>query len=198
VLTVGLTGGIGAGKSEVTRMLADLGAIVVDADHLAREALAPGSAGLAQVVDSFGAGVLADDGQLDRARLADLVFQDDGARRRLEEIVHPIVASRAGDLLAAAPPGSVVVHDVPLLVEKDLAGGYDLVVVVEAPEELRLRRVVASRGLSPDAVRARMAAQASPESRLAVADVVIDNSGSLEDLQAQVGELWTEITSRLA
>ncbi len=198
MLTVGLTGGIGAGKSEVTRMLADLGAIVVDADHLAREALAPGSAGLAQVVDSFGAGVLADDGQLDRARLADLVFQDDGARRRLEEIVHPIVASRAGDLLAAAPPGSVVVHDVPLLVEKDLAGGYDLVVVVEAPEELRLRRVVASRGLSPDAVRARMAAQASPESRLAVADVVIDNSGSLEDLQAQVGELWTEITSRLA
>jgi len=198
VLTVGLTGGIGAGKSEVTRMLADLGAIVVDADHLAREALAPGSAGLAQVVDSFGAGVLADDGQLHRARLADLVFQDDGARRRLEEIVHPIVASRAGDLLAAAPPGSVVVHDVPLLVEKDLAGGYDLVVVVEAPEELRLRRVVASRGLSPDAVRARMAAQASPESRLAVADVVIDNSGSLEDLQAQVGELWTEITSRLA
>lgn len=198
MLTVGLTGGIGAGKSEVTRMLADLGAIVVDADRLAHEALASGSAGLAQVVASFGPGVLADDGQLDRARLADLVFQDDGARRRLEEIVHPIVAARAGDLLAAAPPGSVVVHDVPLLVEKDLAGGYDLVVVVEAPEELRLRRVVASRGLSPDAVRARMAAQASPESRLAVADVVIDNSGSLEDLQAQVGELWTEITSRLA
>jgi len=198
VFTVGLTGGIGSGKSEVCRMLAELGAVVVDADRLAHEALAPGAPGLGHVVEAFGRAVLAADGGLDRGALAELVFRDPAARRRLEAIVHPIVADRSAQLLAAAAPDAIVVHDVPLLVERDLAGGYDLVVVVDAPEAVRLRRVVAARGLSPDDVKARMAAQASREHRLAVADVVLDNSGTLADLRAQVGELWSEITSRLA
>lgn len=198
MLTVGLTGGIGAGKGEVARTLAGYGAVVVDADQLAREALAPGTPGLAQVVAQFGSGVLAADGSLDRARLADVVFGDDAALARLEAIVHPVVGARAAELIAAAPDDAVVVYDVPLLAEKGLAGAYDLVVVVEAPAEVRVRRVVAARGMRPDDVRARIAAQASDEQRAAVADVVLDNSGTREELEAQVGELWAEILARLS
>ncbi|MCU0266637.1 MAG: dephospho-CoA kinase [Actinomycetia bacterium] len=198
MLTVGLTGGIGAGKGEVARMLAAYGAVVVDADALAREALAPGSPGLAEVAAEFGPDVLAADGSLDRARLADVVFGDDAALARLEAIVHPTVGARSAELIAAAPEDAVVVYDVPLLVEKGLAGAYDLVVVVEAPEEVRVARVVEGRGMRLEDVRARVAAQASADERAAVADVVLDNSGTLDELEAQVGELWSEITARLA
>lgn len=198
MLTVGLTGGIGAGKGEVARLLAGYGAVVVDADALAREALAPGTPGLAQVVEEFGEGVLAADGSLDRARLADVVFGDDAARARLEAIVHPTVGARAAELIAAAPEDAVVVYDVPLLAEKGLAGAYDLVVVVEAPADVRVRRVVEARAMRAADVRARIAAQATAEQRAAVADVVLDNSGTREELEAQVGELWAEILARLS
>lgn len=198
MLTVGLTGGIGSGKSEVARMLAGYGAVVVDADALARDALAPGTRGLAQVVEEFGTDVLAADGSLDRARLAERVFGDDAARARLEAIVHPVVGARSAELIAAAPADAVVVYDVPLLAEKGLADAYDLVVVVEAPKEVRVQRVVQARGMRADDVRARIAAQATPEQRAAVADVVLDNGGTRDELEAQVGELWAEILSRLS
>lgn len=195
---VGLTGGIGSGKSEVARLLAAYGAVVVDADALAREAVAPGTAGLERVVAEFGAEILDPDGTLDRGRLAAEVFADPQARRRLEAIVHPVVAARSAELVAAAPDDAVVVYDVPLLVENGLAPGFDLVVVVDAPEEVRVERLVAGRSMSEGDVRDRIGAQATREERLAVADVVLDNAGTLEQLEDQVAELWSEVTSRLA
>lgn len=190
MVKVGLTGGIGSGKSEVARRLAALGAVVVDADALAREAVAPGSDGLAAVVDAFGTGVLAPDGSLDRGVLGRLVFADEDKRARLEAIVHPYVGRRSAELMAAARDDAVVVYDVPLLVEKHLESGYDLVVVVEAPEEVRVRRLVEQRGMSGDDARARIAAQATSEQRAAVADVVLDNDGDLASLDAAVDALW--------
>lgn len=190
MLKVGLTGGIGSGKSEVARRLAALGAVVVDADALAREAVAPGSGGLAAVVAEFGPGVLDADGALDRTALGRLVFADEDKRAALEAIVHPYVGRRSAELMAAAPADAVVVYDVPLLVEKHLESGYDLVVVVEAPEDVRIRRLAEHRGLAEDDARARIAAQATPEQRAAVADVVLDNDGDLEALQASVDALW--------
>ena len=169
MVKVGLTGGIGSGKSEVARRLASLGAVVVDADALAREAVAPGSDGLAQVVAAFGKGVLAPDGSLDRAAVGRLVFADEDERARLEGIVHPYVARRSAELMAAAPADAVVVYDVPLLVEKHLESGYDLVVVVEAPEDVRVRRLAEHRGMTEADARARIAAQATPEQRAAAA-----------------------------
>jgi dephospho-CoA kinase len=198
VLTIGLTGGIGAGKSEVARLLTTYGAVLIDADRIAREVVEPGTAGLAEVVARFGPEVLTADGALDRAAMASRVFGDEEARRRLEAVVHPLVAQRTQELLASVPADAVVVHDVPLLVEKGYAASYDMVVVVEAPEELRVARLVEHRGFSPDDARARIAAQASSAERIAAADVVIDNSGTLGDLEAQVAELWVEVTSRLA
>jgi dephospho-CoA kinase len=198
VLTIGLTGGIGAGKSEVARLLTTYGAVLIDADRIAREVVEPGTAGLAEVVARFGPEVLTADGALDRAAMASRVFGDEEARRRLEAVVHPLVAQRTQELLASVPADAVVVHDVPLLVEKGYAASYDMVVVVEAPEDLRVARLVEHRGFSPDDARARIAAQASSAERIAAADVVIDNSGTLGDLEAQVAELWVEVTSRLA
>jgi dephospho-CoA kinase len=198
VLTIGLTGGIGAGKSEVARLLTTYGAVLIDADRIAREVVEPGTAGLAEVVAQFGPGVLTADGALDRATMARLVFGDEGARRRLEAVVHPLVAQRTQELLASVPPDAVVVHDVPLLVEKGYAPRYDMVVVVEAPEDVRVDRLVQHRGFSAEDARARIAVQATPAERAAVADVVIDNAGTLADLEAQVAELWVEVTSRLA
>jgi dephospho-CoA kinase len=190
VIRVGLTGGIGSGKSEVARLLAGHGAVVVDADALAREAVAPGTPGLRAVVAEFGPEVLAADGSLDRARLGRLVFADDERRAALEAIVHPYVGRRSAELMAAAAPDAVVVYDVPLLVEKQLQDGYDLVVVVEASDDVRLRRLAGTRGTSPEDVRARMAAQASREERLAVADYVVDNDGDLRQLAGRVATLW--------
>jgi dephospho-CoA kinase len=189
---VGLTGGIGAGKSAVAARLAAHGAVVIDSDRLAREAVAPGTGGLAEVVAEFGPEVLASDGSLDRAKLASLVFGDDAARRRLEGIIHPRVRDRTVELIAAAPPDAVVVNDVPLLVEAGLAKAYELVIVVLADEKTRVERLVHDRGMTPDEATARIRAQATDEQRRAVADVVIVNDGTIEDLHQKVDEVWLE------
>jgi dephospho-CoA kinase len=191
VLRIGLTGGIGSGKSTVSRLLVQRGAVLVDADVLAREVVAPGTPGLAAVVEAFGEGVVGADGSLDRPALAAVVFADPEARRRLDGIVHPLVRRRAADLVAAAPGDAVVVQDVPLLVETGQAAAFDLVLVVEAAPEIRVARLV-ERGLAEDDARARIAAQATDEQRRAVADVVIDNSGTLEQLTEQVDRFWAE------
>lgn len=191
-MQIGLTGGIGSGKSTAAGRFAELGALVIDADVLAREVVEPGTDGLAAVVAEFGEQVLDADGRLDRPALARLVFGDEAARGRLNAIVHPRVRARAVELIAAAPPGTVVVQDVPLLVETEQAGAYDLVVVVEAPEELRVRRLAADRGMSAEEVRARMASQATDEQRRAVADVVLVNDGTPDDLRAEVDALWAD------
>ena len=191
VLRIGLTGGIGSGKSTVSALLAARGAVVIDADRIAREVVEPGTPGLAAVVDAFGADVVTADGSLDRPALAAVVFGDPEARKRLDGIVHPLVRSRAAELASAAPEDAVVVHDVPLLVETGQAGSYDLVLVVEADPETRVSRLV-RRGLTADDARARMAAQATDEQRRAVADVVLDNSGTEAELAAQVERFWTE------
>jgi dephospho-CoA kinase len=198
MLRVGLTGGIGSGKSEVSRRLAEQGAIVIDADAIAREVVAPGTPGLAEVIAVFGPGVLAADGSLDRSRLGDIVFADSGLLGKLNAIVHPLVGERARQLERRAGPGSIVVHDVPLIAENDLAGSYDLVVVVDAPPRVQAERLVRGRGMTRDQARARIAAQASREQRLAIADLVIDNSGSLAELNRQVGELWSQLRRRAA
>ena len=194
MITVGLTGGIGSGKSEVARLLAEHGAVVVDADALAREALAPGSPGSAAVLEEFGPDVLAPDGSIDRARLGRLVFADAAGRAALEGIVHPYVGRRSAELMAAAPADAVVVYDVPLLVEKGLQDGFEVVVVVDAADETRLRRLVDVRGMPEQDARERMAAQASREARLAVADHVLPNDGDLAELAEQVSRLWAELS----
>lgn len=193
MLRVGLTGGIGSGKSEVSRLLAAHGAVVIDADALAREVVAPGSDGLAAVVEQFGADVLGPDGGLDRAAMAARVFADPGARARLEAVVHPRVRSLAAAREAAAvaaDPSAVVVHDVPLLVETGQQDRYDLVLVVDVPPQVQVDRLVRSRGMDEAEARARIAAQASREQRLAAADVVLDNSGTLADLASRVSDVW--------
>ena len=189
-MDVGLTGGIGSGKSSVARRFAELGALVVDADALAREVVAGGTPGLARVVEECGADVLRPDGTLDRPALGRVVFGDPDALARLNGIVHPLVRARAAELIAAAPPGAVVVQDVPLLVETGQADRYDLVVVVEAPAAERVARLVRDRGMTEDEVRARMAAQASDDERRAVADVVIVNDADLATLRDRVDEVW--------
>jgi dephospho-CoA kinase len=195
---VGLTGGIGAGKSEVSRRLSAQGAVVIDADAIAREVVEPGTPGLAEVVAAFGPEVLLPDGSLDRPRLGDLVFADPDLRGRLNGIVHPLVGARMRELEESAGPGSIVVHDVPLIAENNMAGAYDLVVVVDVPPRLQLDRLVRHRGLTREQARARMAAQAGREQRLGIAGIVVDNSGSLAELDRQVGELWTELRRRAA
>jgi dephospho-CoA kinase len=191
VLRIGLTGGIGSGKSTVSALLAARGAVIVDADRIAREVVEPGTPGLAQVVEAFGDGVLTADGSLDRPALATVVFSDPEARRRLDGIVHPLVRARAAELAAAAPPDAVLVNDVPLLVETGQASSYDLVLVVEADAATRVSRLV-ERGLTVEDARARIAAQATDEQRRAVADVLLDNSGSPEQLAEQVDRFWAE------
>jgi dephospho-CoA kinase len=195
MLVVGLSGGIGSGKSTVARALGARGAIVIDSDVVAREVVEPGAPGLDAVVARFGPQVLGPDGRLDRAALARLVFSDEKARLDLNGIVHPLVAAETQRRVAAAPPGSAVVLDVPLLVEA-ARGGYDLVVIVEAPEATRLERLM-RRGMDHDDARRRMAAQATDAERRALADVVIDNSGSPEELESQIDALWADLTDRL-
>jgi dephospho-CoA kinase len=193
MLRVGLTGGIGAGKSEVSQLLAAQGAVVIDADAVAREVVAPGTPGLAEVAAAFGAGVLRPDGSLDRAALGEIVFASPELRERLNAIVHPKVRARMGELEQAAGTAGIVVHDVPLIAENGLAGDYDVVVVVDAPARVQVDRLVRHRGMTREQAAARMAAQASSKERLAIAGIVIDNSGSLGELDRQVGELWTEL-----
>jgi dephospho-CoA kinase len=198
MLRIGLTGGIGAGKSEVSRRLAAHGAVIVDSDVIAREVVAPGTDGLRAVAAEFGPGVLLPDGALDRPALGALVFADPGRLAALNAIVHPLVRARSAELEAAAGPDDIVVHDVPLLAENGLAGLYELVIVVDVPDDVRIDRLVRLRGMTEDEARARMAAQATRTDRLAVADVVIDNSGPLTDLAARVDEVWQQLKERQA
>jgi dephospho-CoA kinase len=197
VLRVGLTGGIGSGKSEVSRRLVSLGAVLVDADAVAREVVEPGTPGLAAVTEEFGEEILRPDGTLDRDRLGTIVFADEQRRARLNAIVHPLVGTRMQELVEDAPDDAIVVYDVPLLTENDLAGLYDLVVVVDAPVEEQVRRLTELRGMTEEAARARIAVQATREQRRAIADRVIDNSGTIESLAAQVDDLWAELTRRV-
>jgi dephospho-CoA kinase len=197
VLLVGLTGGIGSGKSTVARLLERRGAVVIDADHLAREAVARGTSGFDRVVDTFGSGVLNPDGDLDRVRLAAIIFADPERRAALEAIVHPEVAKRFGERVEELrDSGRVVVYVSPLLVELGLAPAFDVVVVVTASPHLRVSRVASDRDLSPEDVRARMAAQATDEQRMEVADVLVDNDGALAELEPQIDRLWSDLEAR--
>ena len=201
MLRVGLTGGIGAGKSEVSKRLAALGAVVVDADKAAREVVEPGTPGLARIAETFGRGVLQPDGSLDRAKLAEIVFADEEARGRLNAIVHPLVHQwmRAADAAALRSRADdvVVVHDVPLLAEGGRGGEFDLVIVVDVPPDVQVERL-AGRGMPQEQARARMAAQAARERRLADAGIVIHNSGSLDDLDRRIAEVWADLRARAA
>ncbi|GGZ68816.1 dephospho-CoA kinase [Streptomyces echinoruber] len=196
MLKVGLTGGIGAGKSEVSRLLVEHGAVLIDADRIAREVVAPGTPGLAAVVDAFGEDVLTADGSLDRPRLGSIVFADPEKLAVLNSIVHPLVGARSRELEAAAAEDAVVVHDVPLLTENGLAPLYDVVVVVDARPETQLDRLVRQRGMTEEDARARMAAQAPREKRLEIADIVIGNDGSREQLRQRVREVWADLERR--
>ena len=195
-LRVGLTGGIGAGKSEVSRRLRSSGAVVIDADLLARQVVAPGTPGLAQVVAAFGEGVLGPDGSLDRERVGELVFADAALRAKLNAIVHPLVGARMRELEEAAGEAAIVVHDIPLLAENQLAGGFDEVVVVDVPPRVQAERLARERGMTAEQAEARMRAQASRAERLAIATIVVDNSGSLAELDRETGDLWAELRRR--
>ena len=194
-MRIGLTGGVASGKSAVAAMLAELGAVVIDADVLAREVVAPGSEGLQEVVSAFGPHVLTPSGELDRPAMAREVFGDEAARRRLEGIIHPRVRARAAELEAAAPPGALVVHDIPLLVETGQAGRFDAVVVVDAPVESQIDRMTRLRGMTRSDAEARVAAQATREARRAAATYIIDNTGTLEDLRNRVAEVFETLTA---
>ncbi|MGW6011170.1 dephospho-CoA kinase [Streptomyces sp. NPDC055210] len=196
MLKVGLTGGIGAGKSEVSRLLVEHGAVLIDADRIAREVVAPGTPGLAAVIDAFGKEVLAADGTLDRPKLGSIVFADPDRLAVLNSIVHPLVGARSRELEEAASADSVVVHDVPLLTENGLAKLYDLVIVVDAATETQLDRLVRLRGMTEADARARMAAQATREKRREIADVVIDNDVPLEELRRRVRDVWADLERR--
>jgi len=201
LLRVGLTGGIGSGKSEVARRLAEHGAVLIDADVAARKVVEPGSPGLAQVAGAFGDEVLRPDGSLNRERLGEIVFGDPGLRAKLNAIVHPLVREwmqEAERAAVQADGDAVVVHDVPLLAESRGTAGFDAVIVVDVPPDLQLERLVSRRGMPVEQARARMAAQAGREQRLAVADLVIDNSGSLDDLDRRVAEVWADLEHRSA
>ncbi len=199
MLRVGLTGGIGSGKSAVAGRLAGHGAIVLDGDTAARAVVEPGTPGLARIAETFGPGMLRADGSLDRAKLAGIVFSDHAAREKLNDITHPLIREhmRAAEdaAVAAAGPLAIVVHDVPLLAEGQRSAEFELVIVVDVPPEVQVSRL-AGRGLPEGQARARMAAQASREERLAIADIVIDNSGTLEDLDRRVAEVWAGLVAR--
>lgn len=192
-MRVGLTGGVGSGKSTVAALLAAHGAVIIDADAIAREVVEPGTPGFDAVVAEFGNAVVGPDGRLDRPALAAIVFSDEARRAQLNAIVHPLVGQRTVELAQAAPPDAVVVYDIPLLVENDMAGGFEFVIVVLADVDVRLARLEA-RGMAEADARERMAAQASDEQRRAAADAVIDNNGSLDDLRARVDEVWQRMT----
>ncbi|MDR6505642.1 dephospho-CoA kinase [Arthrobacter oryzae] len=191
MLKIGLTGGIASGKSVVAARLRELGAVLVDADALAREVVEPGTPGLAQVVEAFGAEMLGADGGLDRAKLGALVFGDPARLTALNGIVHPLVRERAAAMIAAAPAGAVVVQDIPLLVETGQGSNFHLVVVVDAPDDVRVQRMVEQRNMTEEQALSRMAAQAARDVRLAAADVVLDNVGTVQELRDSVDALWS-------
>ncbi|MFE6511717.1 dephospho-CoA kinase [Nocardioides sp. NPDC057767] len=194
-MRVGLTGGIASGKSTVSELLAGFGAVIVDSDKIAREVVEPGTPGLAAVVEEFGPSVLTESGELDRAKVGEIVFADEGARERLNAIVHPLVGARSAELEETArAAGRLVVNDIPLLVEVGYAPFFDEVIVVDVPVETQVERAVA-RGMTEADARARISAQASREDRLAVATYVIDNTGTLEDLRKRVEEIYDALAS---
>jgi dephospho-CoA kinase len=193
---VGLTGGIASGKSTVSAILAELGAVVIDADAIAREVVARGTPGLDAVVAAFGAELLTPDGDLDRPAMGALVFADPEARKRLEAIIHPLVHRRSAELEAGASDHAVVVHDIPLLAEVGRAGSFDAVVVVDAPTELQVSRMVEDRGWTREEAASRIAAQASREERLAIATHVVDNTGTLAELRERVEQVYAELAAR--
>ena len=193
---VGLTGGIASGKSTVSAILAELGAVVIDADAIAREVVAQGTPGLEAVVAEFGPGLLTPGGDLDRPAMGALVFADAGARKRLEAIIHPLVHRRSAELEAAAEADAVVVHDIPLLAEVGRAGSFDAVIVVDAPTEVQVARMVGDRGWTREDAESRIAAQASREDRLSIATHVVDNTGSLDDLRRRVEDVYAELAAR--
>lgn len=195
-LKVGLTGGIGSGKSEVAKRLGAHGAIVIDADKIAREVVEPGTPGLERVVAEFGPEVLHEDGSLNRERLGSIVFADKQRLAALNGIVHPLVGARVAELQEAAPADAIVVYDVPLLTENNLASMYDVVIVVDASDEIRLHRLTRLRGMSEADAKARIAAQATREERLKIADIVIVNEGTLDDLHTRADEVWRELTAK--
>lgn len=195
MLRVALTGGVASGKSAVADVLRGLGAVVIDADRLAREVVEPGTPGLAEVVEEFGGEVLTADGRLDRPALGRLVFADEAARRRLEAILHPRIRELAARREEQAPPGALVVHDIPLLVETGQQGRFDVVLVVDAPEEAQVERMTHKRGWTRADAEARIAAQASRAQRRAAATHVVENAGTLEDLRDRVTEVFEELVS---
>lgn len=194
-MRIGLTGGIGSGKSTVSALLRDRGAVVIDYDLLAREVVEVGTPALAAIVERFGSGILQADGSLDRPALGAIVFADDAARRDLEAITHPAIGELAWARDGAAPDGSIVVHDHPLLVESGLAAFMDDVVVVDVPEEVQIERLVTLRGMTSADAQARIAAQSSRDDRLAAAGVVLDNAGTIDDLTTQVDALWQRLST---
>ncbi len=194
MLRVGLTGGIASGKSSVSALLARQGAVVIDSDLLAREVVAAGTPGLAEIVDAFGADVLTIDGELDRPAMGRRIFGDAEARRRLESIIHPRVRAQAAEIERLASDESVVVHDIPLLVETGQAENFDVVVVVDAPPDVQRNRLMRDRGLAASEADTRINAQASRDERLAVADRVLVNAGTLDELGEAVDVLWAELT----
>ncbi len=194
-MRVGLTGGVASGKSTVSTILAELGAVVIDADRLAREVVARGTPGLDQVVEAFGPEVLTDDGDLDRPQVGAIVFGDEAKRRVLEGIIHPLVRERSAELEAVAGADELVVHDIPLLAEAGLADAFDAVIVVDVPAELQVERMVRDRGWTREDAESRIAAQSGREQRLAIATYVIENTGSLDDLRARVEEVYADLTT---
>jgi dephospho-CoA kinase len=192
-MRVGLTGGVASGKSTVSGILSELGAVVIDADLLAREAVDRDTDGLAEVVAAFGPEVLTPAGDLDRPALGALVFADEAKRRTLEAIIHPRVRARAAEIEASAPEGAVVVHDIPLLAETGQGAAFDAVLVVDVPTELQVERMVRNRGWSPAEAASRIAAQATREERRAIATYVVDNTGTLEDLRRRVSEVFARL-----
>ena len=193
---VGLTGGVASGKSTVSAILAELGAVVIDADLIAREVVARGTPGLAAVVTEFGPGLLTPDGDLDRPAMGALVFGDPDARKRLEAIIHPLVHARSAELEAEADDHAVVVHDIPLLAEVGRAGSFDAVVVVDAPTHVQLERMVEDRGWTREEAESRIAAQAAREDRLAIATYVVDNTGTLAELRDRVEQVYADLAGR--
>jgi dephospho-CoA kinase len=192
-MRVGLTGGIASGKSTVAAILTELGAVVIDADRIAREVVAKGTPGLARVVAAFGAEVLTPEREMDRPRVGAIVFADPVKRQVLEQIIHPLVRARGQELEREAPADAVVVHDIPLLAETGQAAGFDAVIVVDVPEEIQIERMMRDRGVSEADARARIAAQASREQRRAVATYIIENTGTREDLRRRVTEVFDEL-----
>ena len=194
-MRVGLTGGIASGKSTVSEMFAELGAVIIDGDKLAREVVERGTPGLAQVVEAFGPEILTPDGDLDRPKLGQVVFNDEDQRKVLEGIVHPLVFERYAALEDSAPQDGIVIHDIPLLAESGRADTFDAVIVVETPAEVQVERMLRERGWTREDAESRIAAQATAEQRRAIATHLIVNDGSLADLRARVEEVWAELTA---